>query len=103
MHNSESYSHYLFSEQKSLFEKHAELQFLAEPLAFFKDRYLFNLKKANQEVEIYDVDWEKIVGKFSFTGEILSSHLQNNLLMIVSNNENLDNYLFFLLNDKEIN
>ena len=52
-------------------------------------------------MEIYDIELSKLVGKFSYLGDIqFTSIVESNILLIATNNENVDKYYFFSLKAK---
>lgn len=65
-------------------------------LALYQDRFAFQ-RNLEKEVEIYDIEECKLVGRMTVEGSIKFAALNNNLLLIVTAREQTDYCHFFIL------
>lgn len=66
-------------------------------LALYQDRFAFQ-RSLEKEVEIYDIEESKLVGRVTVEGSIKFAELNNNLLLLVTAREQTDYCHFFILN-----
>lgn len=72
------------------------MTYLRQILAVYKDRYVFQ-RSNEKEVEIYDIEESKQVGKFELEGVVRYSELRDNLLLLVISKDNTDYFHFMVL------
>jgi hypothetical protein len=65
-------------------------------IALYQDRFAF--QRRDKEVEIYDIEESKLVGRFNIEGSIKFADISNNLLLIITAKEQTDYFHFFVLN-----
>jgi hypothetical protein len=66
-------------------------------LALYQDRFAIQ-RRLEKEVEIYDIEESKLVGRFAVEGVLKFAELNANLLLIVTSKESTDYCHFFVLN-----
>jgi hypothetical protein len=71
--------------------------YLSSVLALYQDRFAFQ-RRLDKEVEIYDIEESKLVGRFAVEGTLKFAQLSSNLLLVVTSREQTDFCHFFLLN-----
>lgn len=73
------------------------MTYLSSVLALYQDRFAFQ-RRLDKEVEIYDIEESKLVGRFAVEGTLKFAQLSNNLLLVVTSREQTDFCHFFVLN-----
>ena len=46
------------------------IDYISHPIAIYQDRYIFQNSNDDHQVEIYDINLSKLIGKFSYLGTI---------------------------------
>ena len=70
------------------YEKTLEIDYVKNPIAIYRDRYMFSLVKENaitSSVEIYDINEQKLTGKIAIEGELKHAQIRENLLLMILN------------------
>ncbi len=70
-------------------------------LALYQDRFAFQ-RSLEKEVEIYDIEESKLVGRVAVEGTIKFAQLNSNLLLLVTAREQTDYCHFFLLSQNPL-
>lgn len=79
------------------YESPRGVDYVKAPIGVHLDRYVFEDCTDKHEVQIYDIQLSKLVGKFEYVGTFQFSRISSNVLMLITNNSNVDKYYFLLL------
>lgn len=57
------------------YEKTLQIDYIKNPIAIYKDRYIFDLnnevsKNNNKSIDIYDINEQKLIGKIDIEGDL---------------------------------
>ena len=69
------------------YEKCMEIDYVKNPIAVYRDRFVFGMEKENNAttVNMFDINEMKLVGKMTVEGEFKYVELKENLLLLVMN------------------
>jgi hypothetical protein len=69
------------------YEKCMEIDYVKNPIAVYRDRFVFGMEKDNNAttVNMFDINEMKLVGKMTVEGEFKYVELKENLLLLVMN------------------